>query len=230
MGTRSQPATGAGDPGLREAGGQRLRVCVLECVTVRGPGKSPVPIGAMQQKILLTLLVAAGERAVPVDRIAEELWGDSRPPRWQAGIRTLANSLRRVAADRDFIHWSGRGYRLHRYPGTVESDVDDMLAATEEAGAALRAGRYSQAERAARRALSYYGSGPWTTDYWYWGELAADAYFVLGRSLLAQDNYLRCLLELSRAPEELDGHDGVRACLRRARRAVSTPEALPANW
>lgn len=228
MGTWSRQATG--DLGVTDPGGDRIRVCVLERVTVRGPGRTPVAIGAMQQKILLTLLVAAGQRSVPLDRIAEELWGDQRPPRWLAAIRTLANSLRRVAGDRDFIHWTGRGYSLHRSPGMVEADVEDLLAATEEAGAALRGGRYVEAERAARRALAYYGSGPWTTDYWYWGELAADAYFVLGRSLLAQESYLRCLLELSRAGDELDWHDGVTACLRRARHEVGTLAASPANW
>lgn len=202
---------------------------MLDAVSVCGPGRAPVPIGAMQQKVLLTLLVAYGDRSLSVDRIAEDLWGDHRPRHWLASIRTLANSLRRVAGDRDFIHWTGRGYRLHRYPGAVQTDVDDMLSSTEEARVALAEGRFGDAERAARRALSFYGSGPWTADCWYWGDLAADAYCLLGRALLAQENYLRCLLELSRLPEELDWHDGVTACLRRARREVAAGGLLPAN-
>ena len=205
----------------RAAGGARIRVCVLDAVSVAGPGRAPTPIGAMQQKTLLTLLVAYGGRSVSVDRIAEDLWGEHRPRRWLASIRTLANSLRRVAGDRDFIHWTGRGYQLHKHPALVESDIDDMLSATEEARVALDERRFADAETSARRALSLYGSGPWATDCWYWGDVAADAYCLLGRALLGQENYLRCLLELSRAPEELDWHDGVAACLQRARRAVA---------
>ncbi len=220
---RTGQVTDHGRPG-------QVRVCVLDTVSVCGPERAPAPIGAMQQKVLLTLLVAYGDRSVSVDRIAEELWGERRPPRWLASIRTLANSLRRVAGDRDFIYWTGRGYRLHRYPGVVRSDVDDMLSSTEEGRVALGEGRFADAERAARRALSLYGSGPWTTDCWYWGDLAADAYCLLGRALLAQEDNLRYVLELSRIPEELDGHDGVTACLRRARREVAAGAILPAHW
>lgn len=205
-------------------------MCVLDTVSVGRFGTEPVTIGAMQQKILLTLLVAHGDRSLPVERIAEELWGEQRPPRWLASIRTLANSLRRVAGDRDFIHWTGRGYRLHRHPEAVESDVEEMLSATEEGRALLGDGRFREAELAARRALSCYGNGPWTTDCWYWSDLAADAYWILGRALLAQEHYVRCVLELSRVPKELDWHDGVTSCLRRARREVAQGEALPAHW
>jgi DNA-binding SARP family transcriptional activator len=175
----------------------------------------------MQQKIMLTLVVAYGGRAVGVDRIAEELWGDRRPLRWLASIRTLANSLRTAAGDRNFLHWTGRGYRLHRDPGAVETDIDRMVSCTEEARAALADLRFADAERAARQALSYYGGGPWTTDVWNWTELAADAYVLLGQALLEQQSHLRCLLELSRAPEELGWHDKVRGCLESAKRAVA---------
>ena len=207
----------------------RIRVCVLGTVSIRGPGRPPVPIGAMQQKIFLSLLVAYGDRSLSVDRIAEELWGEDRPGRWLAAIRTLANSLRRVAGDRDFVYWTGRGYQLHRHSGAVESDVDDMLAATEKARVALLEGRVDDAEAAARWALSCYGSGPWTTDCWYWGDLAADAFYALGQALLAKEHYLRCLIELSRVPEDLDWHDGVTACLRHARREAAAAGALPAT-
>lgn len=229
LGHEVAPADGTAQvTGQARAG--RIRVCVLDTVSVCGPGRAPVPIGAMQQKVLLTLLVAYGDRSLSVDRIAEDLWGERRPLRWLASIRTLANSLRRVAGDRDFVYWTGRGYRLHRHRGVVRSDVDDMLASTEEGRVALGEGRFADAERAARRALSLYGSGPWTTDCWYWGDLAADAYCLLGRALLAQEDHLRCVLELSRVPEELDWHDGVTACLRRARREVAAGEVLPAHW
>lgn len=202
-----------------------IRVCVLDTVSIRTCDGITMPIGSMQQKITLTLLVAYRGRAVSVDRIAEELWGEQKPRRWLASIRTLANSLRRVAGNRDFVYWTGRGYRLHKDPEAVETDIDQMMRATDEARLALNDGRPDDAEVAARRALEYYGGGPWTTDCWNWGDLAADAYCLLGRALLWKENYLRCLLELSRAPEEIEWHDGVGACLQEAREAVAVGRA-----
>jgi len=197
-----------------------LRVCVLETVSISTAGGT-VAIGSLQQKVMLTLLVAYRSRGVSVDRIAEELWGEHRPRQWLASIRTLANSLRRVAGDKSFIYWTGRGYRLHRIGEAVVTDIEQMLGATDDARVALDEGRVDDAETAARFALACYGSGPWTTDCWYWGDLAADAYCLLGRALLEKESYLRCLLELSGAPEELEWHDGVGACLQLARQAVA---------
>lgn len=201
--------------------GNRIEVSILETVSICPVGGESVQIGSMQQKVMLTLVVAYRCRAVSLDRIAEELWGDYRPRRWLASIRTLANCLRRVAGDRDFLYWTGRGYRLHKNVDAVDTDIEHMVEATDEARLALQEGRIDDAEAAARRALAHYGSGPWTTDCWFWGDLAADAYCLLGRALLHKSDYLRCLLELSRAPEVLECHDGVGACLEQARLALA---------
>lgn len=199
-----------------------LRVCVLEIVSITPVGSASVSIGSLQQKILLTLLVAAGNQSVSIDRIAEELWGGHRPRHWMAAIRTLANSLRRAACDHELVHWTGRGYRLHLYAGAVETDVERMLQHAAGARLALDEHHFAVAEREARAALTCYGSGPWTTDMWSWGDFAADAYCLLGRALLAQHQYLRCIFELSRAPEGLDWHGGLQWCLTTARQAVAT--------
>ena len=203
-----------------------IRVAVLDVVSITPSGGVPVEIGSLQQKLLLTLLVGNGRRDVAVDRIAEELWGEVPPRRWLASIRTLANALRRIARDPEFVHWTGRGYRLHRDPRQVDSDVDDMLRAADEARGAMAQGRFEDAERAARRALRAYGNGPWTTDYWHWHDLAGDCYHLLGRALLARELYVNCLVELSRASEELSWHDGVQSCLAYARAAAAAPLAL----
>lgn len=199
-----------------------VRVCVLECVSVAPGGGVSVSIGSLQQKILLTLVVAAGDHSVTLDRIAEELWGDHPPRHWVAAIRTLANSLRRAADDPGLIHWTGRGYRLHRQVGAVETDVDRMIQYATDSRVALEEQRFDDAERAATEALQCYGGGPWTTDLWSWGDLAADAYCLLGRALLAQHQYFRCIHELGRAPDGLDWHGGLQWCLTTARQAVAT--------
>ena len=201
----------------------RIRVTVLDSVSITPPGSAPVAIGSLQQKLLLTLLVAYGDRSVGVDRIAEELWGEVRPRRWLASVRTLANSLRRFAGDRDFICWTGRGYRLHRDTTMVVSDVDDMLRLADGARMALAAGHYDEAVTRSKRALAEYGNGPWTTDYWHWADVAAECYHILGRALLGSHRYVNCLVELGRAPEEIEWHEGVRHCLENARATVSAP-------
>ena len=216
---RLPPQSGRGR--LRPLRDAPITVCVLETVSITRAGQAPVRIGSMQQKIVLTLLVAYAGRSVSVDRLAEELWGEYKPRRWVASIRTLANALRRVADDRRFIHWTGRGYRLHEDADMVRTDVEELVWLADEASVALEEGRLDEAEDAARRALDFYGSGPWTTDCWSWGDLAADAYHVLGRALLAKECYVRCLAELSRAPEALEWHDGVRACVEKARNALA---------
>lgn len=224
--TLSVPASAPARMSLVQPGptGPRpLSVSVFETVTIARPDGVVVTIGSMQQRIMLTLLVAYSGRAVPVDRIADELWAGERPDTWLSAIRTLANSLRRSARDRDFVHWTGRGYRLHKDADRVDSDVDQMVRCTEQAAAALAAGQFDCAEAAARRALRYYGGGPWTTDCWSWSELAAEAYCVLARALLAKGRHVRCLVELSQAPEELEWHEGVAACRERARAAVLAP-------
>ena len=204
----------------------RLEVCVLDNVSITPRSGPTVPIGSLQQKLLLTLLVGYGARAVSVDVIAEELWGEHPPRRWLASIRTLANSLRRAADDRDFVFWTGRGYRLHRDPDRVHTDVAEMVARADEAEAALHAGDFDLAERAARRALAVYGGGPWTTDCWHWGDVAASMYCVLGRALIERESHLACIVELSQAPEELGWHEGIHACLEHARVAASGPMEL----
>lgn len=212
---------GVGGPAAAApAGGSRLRVCVLDMVSIARPGQSPVLVGSLQQKIVLTLLVADPTRSVSIDRIADELWGEDKPPRWLASIRTLANCLRRAAGDKSFVYWTGRGYRLHRTIGIVDTDIGEMARLADEARVALDELRFDDAELAARQALASYGSGPWTTDCWCWGELAADTYSILGRALLAKESYLRCLLELSLAPEDIGWHPGLASCLQQAKQAV----------
>ncbi len=215
-------APGAGRCRARPAPDAPLTVCVLETVSIARAGEAPVRIGSLQQKVMLTLLVAYAGRSVSVDRLGEELWGEYRPRRWVPSIRTLANALRRVAGDRKFIHWTGRGYRLHEHLEMVRTDIDELLSFADEARVALEQGRFDHAEDAARRAMSVYGGGPWTTDWWYWGDLAADVYHLLGRALLAKQDYLRCVVELSRVSEELDWHEGLRSCLRMAREALGS--------
>lgn len=208
-----EPADHIASPGV-------VIASVLDDVTLTRADGVVVLVGSLQQKLFLTLLVAFRNRSVPADRVAEELWGEYPPRRWQAAIRTLACSLRTLAGDRRLVHWTGRGYRLHAEDACVDTDVDLIVRLVGQARAALAGGCADEAEQAAKRALTAYGTGPWTTDLWHWGDVAAEAYAILGQALLAGRRPLSCLVELAQVPEELAWHDGVRRCLEQARTAV----------
>jgi hypothetical protein len=188
-------------------------VRVFETVVITATDGSTTAIGSLQQKVLLTLLVAQKGASVGLDDIADELWPDVRPPRWRGCIATLANSLRSAAKDRDFAVSTARGYTLHRCPDRVHTDVDELQECVEEARGAEAQGRYDLAEESARRAVTCYGSGPWTTDPWGWSDLAADAARLLGVALLRRGAYAACVVELRRALEFFDWHEGLWACL-----------------
>jgi hypothetical protein len=195
-----------------EAGGS-VEVRVFEAVSITAGDGTTTAIGSLQQKVLLTLLVAQKGASVGLDDIADELWPNTRPPRWRGCIATLANSLRSAAKDRDFAVATARGYTLHRYPHRVRTDVDELQERVEEARAAEEQERYDLAEESARRAVTCYGSGPWTTDPWGWSDLAADAARVLGVALLRRGAYAACVVELRRVLEFFDWHEGLWACL-----------------
>ncbi|MDQ3897401.1 MAG: hypothetical protein M3326_09210 [Actinomycetota bacterium] len=185
---------------------------VFDSVSV-GRGERTVAIGSLQQKALLTLLVANKGRSVSLDAIADEIWPDVRPRRWRGCIATLANSLRTAAGDRDFVASTARGYTLHRHDAAVCTDVDELHRCLDEARQAEARGEGQPAEERAQHALAIYGTGPWTTDYWGWNEAAAEAARILATALLRRGAHVACITVLSRMIEDFDWDDGLWACL-----------------
>ena len=223
-GPRLQVASSTPDDGAEPTAA--LQVRVLDAVSI-GPEGHAVAIGSPQQKAFLTVLAASKGRSVSLDTIADELWPDIRPTRWRGCIATLAASLRTAAGDRDFACSTARGYTLHRHPDAVSTDVDELQHCLDRARQAEEEGRGHVAESMARRALTIYGTGPWTTDYWGWNEAAAEAARILATALLRRDANVCCIHELSRAIESFDWHDGLWACLIYAHhRLGSTRRAL----
>ena len=203
-----------------------LEVHVLDVVSV-GTGEARTAIGSLQQKVLLSLLVANEGRSVGLDTIADELWPDVRPRRWRGCIATLANSLRAAAGDHDFIPSTDRGYALHRDPERVRTDVEELHHCVDRARQAVAVGIDGVAETMARRALTLSGAGPWVTDYWGWNEAAAEAARILATVLLGRGAEVACIRELSPAMDAFDWHDGLWACLITAHRQLgATRRAL----
>jgi len=190
-----------------------IHVRVLDVVSIQAGDRPPAAIGSPQQQTVLTMLVAAKGRAVCLDSIADELWPAEKPIRWRGCIATLAASLRKLAGDADFVASTARGYALHRNPGVVRTDVEELYECLELARAAQEAGDGETAERVARRALQTYGSGPWTTDVWGWNEAAAEAARILATALLQRRAYVTCITELTPVMEGFDWHDALWASL-----------------
>src|SRR5690606_17872288 len=56
----------------------------------------PVDLGGPRQRSVLARLVVARGRMVTADRLVEDLWGESPPPRAAAGLQSFVSHLRRA--------------------------------------------------------------------------------------------------------------------------------------
>jgi DNA-binding SARP family transcriptional activator len=99
----------------------------------------PRDFGGSRPKQVLEILLAARGRSVPVDRIAELLWGERLPDNFAASIQTFVSSLRRhLCADaklaRELVVTERAAYRFGVQHATIDLDhFDDLL---ERAGRA----------------------------------------------------------------------------------------------
>jgi DNA-binding SARP family transcriptional activator len=109
----------------------------------------PRDFGGSRPKQVLEILLAARGRPVPVDRLAELLWGERLPHNFAASIQTFVSTLRRhLCADqtcaRELVVTERAAYRFAVERAMIDIDRFDELLA--------RAGR--AATDAARRSLT----------------------------------------------------------------------------
>jgi hypothetical protein len=78
----------AGETGLAEFG-------ILGPLEVRRSGRA-VPLGGPRQRAVLALLLLEANRAVSMDRLAEEIWGGDPPEGWVTTLQTYVFHLRRA--------------------------------------------------------------------------------------------------------------------------------------
>lgn len=105
---------------------ERPRVSVLGPVVVEGRDGSPVDPPGTLAKALIAVLAVAPRRiggVVPVEVIADELWGDARPRNPKAALQTLVSRLRPIVAEGLIVSTSG-GYAL----AVADDEVDLGLA------------------------------------------------------------------------------------------------------
>ncbi|HYH33563.1 MAG TPA: BTAD domain-containing putative transcriptional regulator, partial [Nocardioides sp.] len=121
-------------------------------------GVRPLDLGPPLRRSLLALLLHALPNAVPVDRLADQLWPEGAPRDPVRNLQVHVSALR-GALGPGVVLTEGRAYRLH-----VASSQVDRCRFEADADAARRlldAGRYAEAWRTAERALALWRGDAW---------------------------------------------------------------------
>lgn len=79
-----------------------------------------VPITRPRLRALLGALALRAGRAVPLDTLAAQVWGDQVPDRSKAGLHTLVNQLRKLVGT-DVVRTEQHGYLLDIPPDAVDA-------------------------------------------------------------------------------------------------------------
>ena len=74
----------------------------------------PLSLGSRQQQKLLALLLVAANQPVSIDRLIDEIWGDTPPPSARHLIQVYVSRLRSLFGDRSRIVHDAPGYMLPR--------------------------------------------------------------------------------------------------------------------
>jgi DNA-binding SARP family transcriptional activator/Tfp pilus assembly protein PilF len=129
-----------------------LEFCLLGPLIVRSGG-AVVPIRQAKQRVLLAALLLAADRVVPVDALAEALWGSATPPSAQNTVRNYVKRLRDALGEAGRVRISSqpRGYLMRVSPD--ELDIRRFEVLLESAREAVRNGSWIRAADQASAAL-----------------------------------------------------------------------------
>jgi DNA-binding SARP family transcriptional activator len=152
-----------------------LRVFLAGTVALEHEGRvvGEAALPGLQGRIVLAMLAAEQERAVPRDELALELWPEQPPRTWEPALRAVMSKLRAVllsvGLDRNALTGQFGAYQLH-LPGGSWVDVDAASDSLHRAETFVRAGQverscgWALAARAiAGRPLLPGAEGPWVT-------------------------------------------------------------------
>jgi predicted ATPase/DNA-binding SARP family transcriptional activator len=107
-------------------------------------------LGGPRRRAVLALLLVAGGRVVPAERLAGELWGDFPPPGAAGTLRSHLSRLRALTGPEAALVARGGGYALAAGPDQLDAARFERLAgagreALEHGEAAAAAGRFREA-------------------------------------------------------------------------------------
>ncbi|NYD50396.1 putative ATPase/DNA-binding SARP family transcriptional activator [Actinomadura luteofluorescens] len=126
-----------------------MRFGVLGPLEVRTEDGRPVPVPDRKVRALLADLLAHAGRAVPADRLIDDLWGDALPADPPATLRARVSQLRRTLEDaepgaRALVETRPPGYRLAARTDAL--DFADLAGrAPDASGPAARAALFAEA-------------------------------------------------------------------------------------
>jgi DNA-binding SARP family transcriptional activator/ABC-type branched-subunit amino acid transport system substrate-binding protein/streptogramin lyase len=131
-----------------------------------------VEIGGHKQRALLASLLLHANEVVSLDRLIDELWGETPPPTAAKTLQAQVSRLRRALnGDEDPaahmlgpLETRGHGYLLKVEPGQV--DADRFQGMLEEARRTRAEGKPEEAAEELRRALALW-RGPALADFAY---------------------------------------------------------------
>jgi DNA-binding SARP family transcriptional activator/ABC-type branched-subunit amino acid transport system substrate-binding protein/streptogramin lyase len=144
---------------------------ILGPIEVSDEGRR-VEIGGHKQRALLASLLLHANEVVSLDRLIDELWGETPPPTAAKTLQAHVSRLRRSlngdedpgAHMRGPLQTRGHGYVLTVEPGQV--DADRFQGMLEEARRARAEGKPEEAAEELRRALALW-RGPALADFTY---------------------------------------------------------------
>jgi len=107
-------------------------------------------LGGPRRRVLLALLLVAGGRVIPAERLAEELWGRCPPPGAAGTLRAHVSRLRALLRPDAALLARGGGYALAAEPGLLDANRFERLAgagreALGHGEAAVAASRFREA-------------------------------------------------------------------------------------
>jgi DNA-binding SARP family transcriptional activator len=123
----------------------------------------PVHIGGAKERALLAILLLHAGEPVSVDRLIDELWGDSPPATARKSVQVRVAGLRR-ALDDDVVLTTGDGYLVRSGPNQLDLHRFEQL--LSDGSDALAAGDPTRALATLDEALALW-RGPALADFAY---------------------------------------------------------------
>jgi DNA-binding SARP family transcriptional activator/ABC-type branched-subunit amino acid transport system substrate-binding protein len=178
---------------------------ILGPIEVSDEGRR-VEIGGHKQRALLASLLLHANEVVSLDRLIDELWGETPPPTAAKTLQAQVSRLRRSlngdedpgAHMRGPLQTRGHGYVLTVEPGQV--DADRFQGMLEEARRARAEGKPEDAAEELRRALSLW-RGPALADFAYESFAQAEIVRLDELQLTALEERIEADLALGRDTE-----------------------------
>jgi DNA-binding SARP family transcriptional activator len=143
-----------------DRGGVEFRI--LGPLEVRRDGRPVRIAGAKERALLAILLLRAGE-PVSVDRLIDELWGDSPPATARKSVQVRVAGLRSTLGD-DVVLTTGDGYLVQPRPNQL--DLHRFEQRLSDGSDALAAGDHTRALATLDEALALW-RGPALADFTY---------------------------------------------------------------